>query len=174
MEEKSMMMLIGAFLSIIVGISLIGVVASTGNEITNLINVSAENISYASARNVTGGQILGGHTYYIANIPSGWRVTECPITGFKLHNSSGVLTNLVDYNFTASTGAIMFNNSANVNGSASNTTTATYQLCPDNYLTQGWNRTVINLVPGFFALALMAIGVGLFYGVMKQEGLLSI
>lgn len=169
MEEKSINMLIGAFLAIIVGISLVGVVATTGNRITSTINISAENISYASAREASTGAV-DTTAFSIANSPTTWRITGCPITGLILHNSSSSLTNIVDYTFTASTGAIVFNNTANVNGSASNTTTATYQYCDDEYLTQGWNRTIINLVPGFFALALMAVGVGLFYGVMRNEG----
>ena len=81
------------------------------------------------------------------------------------------MTDVVDYTFTESTGVIVFNNTANVNLSTSNLTTATYQYCESDYLTQGWNRTILNLVPGFFALALLGIGIGLFYAVGKREGI---
>ena len=173
MEGKSITMLIGAFLALIVGVSLIGIVASTGNEITDTINISGENISYVTAREAGTGAV-DTTVFTIANPPTGWRITGCPITRFVLHNSSSSLTNVVDYTFTASTGSIVFNNTDNVNGSVSNTTTATYVYCDKEYLTQGWNRTIINLVPGFFALALMGVSIGLFYGVMKQEGLFGL
>ena len=173
MEEKSINMLIGAFLALIIGVSLIGVVASTGNVITNTINISGENISYAAARETATGAV-DTTAIVIANYPTTWRITGCPIIGLVLHNSSSSLTNVVDYVFTASTGSIAFNNTDNVNGSASNTTTATYVYCNNEYLTQGWNRTIIDLVPGFFAIALMGISIGLFYGVMRQEGLFGL
>lgn len=173
MEEKSMPMLIAAFLALIVGISLISVVATESNDITSVINISGENISYASAREAGTGAV-DTTAVVIANPPTTWRISGCPITSFVLYNSSGSLTNVVDYTFTASTGSIAFNNTDNVNGSASNTTTATYQYCDREYLTQGWNRSIIKLVPGFFALALIGVGIGLFYGVMKQEGILGI
>ncbi len=173
MEEKNISILIAGFVALIIGISLIGVIATTSNEITNIVNISGENISYESARNLTAdgkGEIIGGFTFYIANIPTGWRATGCPIEGLILHNGSVVWT-AVDYNFTASTGAIMFNNSANVNDTGYNTTAATYQYCEIDYITEGWQRTVLNLVPGFFALALLGVGIGLFYAVGKREGI---
>jgi len=172
MENSSIAMLIGAFVALIVGVSLIGVVASESNDITSTINVSGESIDYTSVVEFGTGAINTTEIFYIANPPTGWRVTGCPITGIDLYNSTSSLT-VVDYTFTASTGAIVFNNSANVNGTATNTTTATYVYCDSEYLTQGWNRTIIKLVPGFFALALMGIGIGLFYGVMKKEGILD-
>ena len=171
MEKSSITMLIGAFLALIVGVSLIGVVATTGNEITNVINVSDETVDYTTAV-LADGVINTTKEFSIANPPTTWRIDGCPIAGLTLYNTTSSLT-AVDYTFTASTGVITFNNSANVNGSASNTTSATYQYCSGEYLTQGWNRTIINLVPGFFAIALMAVGVGLFYGVMKREGIMG-
>ena len=173
MEKESIPMLIGAFVALIIGVSLIGVIATESNEMTSTINISGENISYATAREAGTGAV-DTTAYTIANPPTTWRITGCPITSFVLHNSSGSLTDVVDYTFTASTGGIVFNNTANVNGSVSNTTTATYVYCDKEYLTQGWNRTIINLVPGFFAIALMGISIGLFYGVMKREGLFGL
>lgn len=173
MESKNITILIAAFLAIIVGISLIGVVATEGNSKVDLVNVSGESISYASAREAATGAV-DTTAILIANPPTGWRITGCPITSFVLYNSSGSLTNVVDYVFTASTGSIAFNNTANVNTSLTNTTTATYTYCNVDYLTQGWQRSIISLVPGFFALALMAIGVGLFYQVLSSEGLLGL
>lgn len=177
MEKSSVTMLIGAFLAIIVGVSLISVVAQEGNDITNTINISGESVDYTDARIGAGtGEINTTKEFYITNVPTGWRITGCPVTNLVLYNDSSSLTLTADYTFTASTGEIIFNNTANVNTSDSfdNTTTATYVYCDSEYLTQGWNRTIIDLVPGFFALALMGVGIGLFYGVMRKEGILNV
>ncbi len=173
MENKNITILIAGFIALIIGVSLIGVIATETTGLTSIVNVSHENITYTEARNTTAagkGEIVGGFTFYIANIPTGWRSVGCPITGLILHNGSVIWTD-VDYNFTASTGAIMFNNSANVNDTGYNTTAATYQYCELTYLTEGWQRTILNLVPGFFALALLGIGIGLFHEVGRREGL---
>ncbi len=172
MEDKSISILIAGFVALIIGISLIGVIANQSNQITNIINISGENISYESARNITAagkGEIIPGSTFYITNIPTGWRATGCPIEGLILHNGSVVWT-AVDYEFNASTGGIVFNNSANVNDTGYNTTAATYQYCEIDYITESWQRTILNLVPGFFSLALLGVGIGLFYEVGRREG----
>lgn len=171
MENSSVTMLIGAFVALIIGVSLIGVIASEGNDVTNMITISSEEIDYTTAVQVNG-TINTSVEYTIANVPDGWRVLGCPISSFDLYNSSSSLT-AVDYTFNTATGVITFNNSANVNGTATNTTTATYAYCNEGYLTQGWNRSVLNLVPGFFALALMGIGIGLFYSIIRKEGILN-
>lgn len=167
-----MSMLVGAFVALIIGISLIGVIAAQGNDVTNKITIAGETIDYTTAVQVNG-TINSSVEFTIVNAPDGWRINGCPIASFDLYNDSSSLTNLVDYTFTPSTGVIVFNNSGNVNGTATNETTATYVYCSSEYLTQGWNRTIIDLVPGFFALALMGIGVGLFYSVMKNEGIIG-
>jgi len=176
MENENVSLLVSAFVALIIGISLLGVIATSGNALTNTVNISGENISYESARNLTAdgkGEIIPGSTFYVANVPTTWRVTGCPIAGLILHNGSVTWT-AVDYTFNASTGGIVFNNSDNVNDTGYNTTTATYQYCEEDYLTEGWNRSIINLVPGFFAIALMGIGIGLFYAVGKREGIWSV
>lgn len=169
MEKGNTSLLVVAFVALIMGIAFIGVIANSGNEVTNKITISEETIDYTSAVQVNG-TINSSVEFTIANVPDGWRVTGCPISSFDLYNSTSSLT-VVDYTFTASTGVITFNNSANVNGTATNETSATYIYCNSEYLTQGWNRTIIDLIPGFFALALMGVGIGLFYEIGKREGL---
>ena len=173
MENSSISMLIGAFVALIIGISLIGVVATEGNEVTNKVTISGESIDYTTAVQVNG-TINNSVEFTIANVPSGWRITGCPVSSFDLYNTSSSLVLTTDYTFNTATGIVSFKNSANVNGTATNVTTATYKYCDKEYLTQSWNRTIIDLVPGFFAIALMAIGIGLFIGVMKREGILDI
>jgi len=174
MEKSSLAMIIGGFVALIIGISLIGVVAEEGNEITNTITITDETVDFTTAV-LAVGEINTTKEFTIANAPDGWRITECPITSFVLGNASEDYTLLADYAFTASTGVITFNNSANINASVltTNETLVDYAYCDKEYLTQGWNRTIINLVPGFFALALMGVGIGLFYGVMRKEGILN-
>jgi len=174
MEKSSITMIIGAFLALIVGISLIGVVAEEGNEVTNTITITDETVDFTTAV-LAVAEINTTKEFTITNAPDGWRVTGCPITSFVLGNASEDYTLLADYTFTASTGVITFNNSANINASVltTNETLIDYVYCDSEYLTAGWNRTIIDLVPGFFALALMGVGIGLFYGVMRKEGIIG-
>jgi len=172
MENGNVKLLVGAFLALIVGISLLGIVATSGNKITDMITIAGEEIDYTSAVGVAGAiNSSVEFTIDTDNIPDGWRVSGCPISSFDLYNSTDSLVADTDYTFTASTGVITFSDTDNVNNGATvNTTTATYVYCNEDYLTQGWNRTIINLVPGFFALALMGVGLGLFFAIGKNEG----
>ncbi len=52
-----------------------------------------------------------------------------------------------------------------------NTYNVSYTFEGDEYVVGSRNRTILNLVPGFFALALLGIGIGLFYAVGKREGI---
>jgi len=47
---------------------------------------------------------------------------------------------------------------------------ATYEPC-QLYLSSSWGRSVLQLVPGFFALALMGIGVAVTYSSLRQAGI---
>jgi hypothetical protein len=53
-------------------------------------------------------------------------------------------------------------NTLALNSSASNTTTAMYAYCPNEYI-GSWAKTVMNLIPGFFALALLGAGIYVAY-----------
>ena len=39
------------------------------------------------------------------------------------------------------------------------------------YLASSWGTTVINMVPGFFALAIMGIGIAVTYASLRQAGI---
>ena len=43
-----------------------------------------------------------------------------------------------------------------------------YTYCNEGYMDSSWGRTVINLVPGFFALAILGASLLLFYSVAKD------
>jgi hypothetical protein len=177
MESKNIAMLIAAFVMIILGVSLIGTVASEGQTKTTLKTISGETVKATMAgQNVSETAVLT-----VANPPTGWKVTDCPLTGFTIKNASGTtLTVTTDYVPTLSAGTFIMKNTTATNyksgffNAANNYTYVSYSYCPDDYLTENWTRTIINLVPGFFALAILLIGVGLAIGVLRNEGILNI
>ena len=176
MENRNIMILTVAFMALIVGAGLISVVAQEGLDKTTKIYVGNETFDLATARLADGG-LNSTVQIAITNVPTGWKTTACPITSFVLRNQSGnlAMTLGTDYYFTTSTGLINLSNEGAMNstGAGSNTSAVDYYYCADDYLVAGWNRTIIDLVPGFFALALMGVSIGLFYTVMKNEGLLG-
>jgi len=175
MENKNITILIAAFIALIVGISLLGVVATQSNIVVDKINASSETIDFTAAN--TDGTINETYPFTITYPPTGWEVTGCPITNFVAYNDSTTFVSGTDYVFTASTGVITFNNTVNMNATAgdnSNKTTVTYVYCGSDYLTQSWQRTILKLIPGFFALALMGVGIGLFYQILRDEGILGL
>lgn len=174
MDGKNIALLLGAFVALIVGISLIGVTASQGNLVTDKKIVTNEAIDISSAR-TSAGAINTTYPITITNYPSGWKVTECPVSEVTYGNSSTDFTLTTDYTFTDTTGVLLLKNTNTVQmGNATNATVMDYTYCGDDYLTQNWSRTSIDLIPGFFAIALMLIAVGLFYAVLKNEGLLNL
>lgn len=180
MENRNIGLLIAAFVLIIVGASLIGVIATEEQIVTTKTIVSNEthNVlpTIATGRNAT--EINETITYTLTNAPTGWKLYDCPITTFTLTNSSGTeFTDTTDYivNLTAGTLTLVDSATALVTLTVTNNNTyATYGYCADGYMNAGWGRSVLDLVPGFFALAVMGIGIALFYGVMKNEGLLGL
>jgi hypothetical protein len=91
------------------------------------------------------------------------------------NQTGGILTDGVDYNWvddgSRARGSLSLVNTLNLNTSLSNTTTITYDYCTEDYLAEGWGRTVLNMVPGFFALAIL-IGVAfVIFWILKKEGI---
>jgi len=183
MENSSIAMLLSAFILIIIGASLIGVIASEGQDKTVLEEVSNE--VHALITSADGEYTINETAVYtVTNAPSGaWKPAECPITSIVISNGSeSALTLTTDYVIvSASAGTYTLVNNSDTIGSlitspagANNNSYIDYKYCGDEYLVASWNRTIINLVPGFFAIALLGIGIGLLYGVMKKEGILNI
>jgi archaellum component FlaG (FlaF/FlaG flagellin family) len=178
MESKNIGLMLAAFVMIIVGAALIGVIADTTQDVTKTTPIASESVTLLANTNDAKG-INDTTTYTVANAPTGWKSEQCPLTNFAIKNSTGsALTLTTDYVPTLSTGKFKLVNTVAVNTSSGMNTSlkayVNYNYCPDGYITESCGRTVLDLVPGFFAIALMAIGVGLFYGVMKNEGLLGL
>ncbi len=178
MSMSSMNKLIAAFVMLILGVVFATQIATLGQEITTTTYVSSENHlvagTIATGKNQT--EINGTIVYTLTNAPTGWKVDDCPITGFVLTNNSGTaLTVTTQYVLTASAGTFTLVDDGVLNTTidGNNNTIASYNYCGDDYMNLTWGRTSINLVPGFFALALLLISVGLFYSVAKETGLLN-
>ena len=137
------------------------------------VNVSVSWISYEVN---TSYQII---PTVVAEAASGWKydTSECTagtIISGSYANASGVaLVELTSYIVDTTTGYITLVNSAVTNRTDFTSIIATNNNCPDGYLTQGWQRNIINLVPGFFALALLGIGIWLFYSIAKEQGIIN-
>lgn len=174
MENKNVAMLVAAFVALIIGVSLIGIIASQGNAVTSKQHVGGELINVGSARiGLSGyGSINESvSNFTIANAPTGWKKLDCPAKFGTFGNGTINLTLGIDYEVFGSSGIIRILNTSTTNGSLSNNTYMTYTYCADDYLNSSFGRTGINLVAGFFAIALLLVAVGMFYQVLKNEGL---
>jgi hypothetical protein len=174
MVNSSAGKLIAAFVLLLLGIVFIAQAASMGSAITSRTAVNNEAVSYTSAFQETSTQINTTVSFTLANNPTGWKSDDCPLTGVVFTNSSGTAwTSGTDYTLTASTGVFTLGNTILVNATTTNQTYVDYQYCGNDYMNLSWGRTGINLVPGFFALALLLISVGLFYNIAKENGIIS-
>lgn len=174
----TVMKLVTAFVMLIVGISLIGVVATQTVSVTSKTRES-QSINYAAAKNYDGNAINETIRFYPTRATeaiTGWRAdySECAVGTVIIGsntNASGTLwvdpTDIV----RNSAGYFTLKNTLKVNGS-NNITIFTTDYCADGYTTQGWSRSILNLIPGFFALALMGIALGLFYSLGRDAGIL--
>jgi len=147
----------------------------TEDSVWNDTNVNIS-VSWTSYEVNTSYQII---PTVVAEATSGWKseISECTATTIisgSYANASGVaLVELTSYIVDTTTGYITLVNSAVTNRTDFTSIIATNNNCPDGYLTQGWQRNIINLVPGFFALALLGIGIWLFYSIAKEQGIIN-
>jgi hypothetical protein len=173
MENKSIALVITAFFMLILGVSILTPTADTIAGKTTKVSVVNEAINLATARLPGSGQInITLSNYTIANVPNGWKLDDCLVSGIVYGNSTDDYTLDTDYKFY-NPGTLQILNSTNTDGGTTNTTLLDYTYCADDYLNSQWQRTVTNLVPGFFAITLLLISVGLFYQVAKNEGIIS-
>lgn len=183
MDSGNIKLLITAFVCLLVGVSLLTIIAGEANDVRETINIRNETLNVASFRNASG--IDGNNCndtvtpVQITNYPSGWRTNSeygCHIASFVMHQSNGTSwTNGTEFQFFPNNGTwkCLINAGFN-NTDTTNMTALNYTYCPDDYLTQAWSRTMLGIVPGFFAIALIAVGIGLFYVILRKEGLMHI
>ena len=181
MAENTIQKLILGFVVLIVGLALISPIASNVLDVTDKALVYDEALDISSVRIEDGcgaGSINASVGLALTNAPTGWKITDCPITSFSMKNQTGVAATVTtDYVLFASNGTITLLNTTRFVGDecaqTSNATTLTYTYCGDDYMNIAWGRTIVNLVAGFFALALLGASVGLFYSVAKDAGIVG-
>lgn len=157
---------IAAFFLLILGIALLTTVATESNDRTSL-SATTETIDVTAAKLATSineSYVLGPFaTLEDTNI-------DCPITGLTITNSSGTALALTtDYVPALGAGTFtLVSTDQAFNGTADNDTLIAYSYCPIGYMNLGWGRTGINVVPGFFAIALMLVAVALFWQIYQD------
>jgi len=163
--------LVLAFVTLLIGIVLVGVIATQGLVVTDKLVITDEAQDIASARE-GGNTINSSIEFTITNPPTSWKSTDCPLTSITLGNDSTDFTVTTDYVITDSTGVFSLVNSTAWIGSASNTSNIDYTYCGDDYMNLSWGRTLINLIAGFFAIAILMVSLGLFYSIAKDTGVI--
>ena len=111
----------------------------------------------------------------VSEAATGWRsdISECAagtIISGTYNNGTDDFTAVTDYIVDTTTGYITLVDNVDTNRTDLTSIVATNANCQDGYLTQGWQRNTINLVPGFFAIALLGVGIWLFYSIAKDTG----
>ena len=163
------------FIALIVGISLIAPIATNTEGVTNTITISNETIDINSDRTIAGAcpmGVNGTNAIQITNSPSGWKTLGCPVTSFVLKNQTGVTATVTtDYVFYPANGTLMLKNTSKwgICDVSINDTYASYTYCGDDYVQEAWQRTILDLISGFIALALLTASVAIFYSVGKAS-----
>lgn len=164
--------LVLAFVTLIIGAVLIGSIATNGLAVTDKKSVSDEAIDISTARDANG-DINTSVTFTITsdNVPLSWQAADCPLSSIVYGNSSTDYTVTTDYTFATTTGVLtLVNSTAVIEGG--NSTLIDYIHCGDDYMNLSWGRTLINLIAGFFAIAILLVSVGLFYDVAKDNNII--
>lgn len=165
--------LIAAFVMLIVGVSLITVVSTQTNDITELAS-RTDTVNIAAAR-IAAGNINESIQFTLTNTGvNTWKFgySECiPQTIVFKNNSGTTLTATTHYVYTPATATLTLVNGTTAYGQSSNTTTATFSYCPDGYVALGWGRTSLETSIGLFAIGLLLGAVALTVSVFREFGL---
>jgi len=165
--------IISVFVMLIIGAVLVTITSTQVNDITGL-DYSSDSQALTM---LTNNSVSPYVTYTVVNAPTGWKAQSaadggCALTNFVLANSTGTaLTLTTDYTVDLQYGTYVLKDTTATQGYAAleNVTVASYNSCPDNYQS-GFGNTVINLIPGFFALALLVSVAFLIFWILRREG----
>ena len=172
--------LIMGFVTLIIGISLLGVVATGSSDVTTKDVTQNESFvltDMLGPDNNTEANVTV--TQDVANAYTStdwqWNDGECTIdvTLLAMINATPA-TEGTDFNVTANGAVALMNTTFWSLGDIDtnlNVTMISYTYCGDDYMSLGWGRSIISLIPGFFAIALLMVSVALFYSVAKDTGL---
>lgn len=179
MEQKNLNLLILGFLTLMIGLAIIGTVATSSLDKTTKDNVVDESYNLTGIGCYDAGQVNGTEdtdcNITLVYAPTSWKVLDCPLTKVVVTNTAGTALNLdTDYNLFASQGIVAMLNTTDTNETnMGDDVLIDYTYCADDYLNSDFGRSVTNLLPGFFALALLGIALLLFYSVAKNEGIFN-
>jgi len=172
MVEKStpvVGIIISVFIAVLLGVVMLSISADQVNDITDKQGYveAAQAITMFAPIEVNITKV-----YTLTEAPTGWKANgECPLTNFVLSNASGTaLTVTTDYVVDLSAGTYTMKNTTDTGLMDDNSTYATYTYCPDGYQT-GFGGTTLNLVPGFFALAILVSVAFLIFWILRKEGI---
>jgi len=170
MADSQMNKLLTGFVFLIIAVIFVGILAGANVDTWSKTVVVDEVIDISSARLGTTLAINPGVNLTIANPPTGYKIEKCPLTSITYGNSTADYTVTTDYTLSTTTGVLNLVNTATVNNTISNNTYVDYTYCSDNYLTLGWDRTMITTTYGLFALGAFGIALWLFYSLYKDSG----
>lgn len=177
---KTINVLITAFIAVLVGIMLLGTVATQTYTVTgNGILVQNEAVNISNAYNGDSGYCNQTIVFTLAH-----KGVQCSngegrwVSGsVAIYNRSGTVLRSANYTVDYGNNTIIFKNTSTTDPDSAgysffggNMTNITYQYYPNDYLCSGWNRSILNLIPGFFGIAILAAGIAMFYWVAKEEG----
>jgi hypothetical protein len=172
-EGKNIGLIITVAVALILGVVLIQIIA--GQIVTKTdLTVKSETIDMSSARLEEGGFDPAVSVATLGTGLTDWRnaYSECIPTTVKLINQSGAtMTVNTDYFYTKTNGSIRIANTVAMNSSMVNSTTVSYSYCPSDYVS-GWAGTVSDLIPGFFALAILLTAVFVIFYVLREQGVI--
>jgi len=153
------------FVLIILGVILVGVIASQILLKTDFTAIANEAEACIVDSGSDSPNITEVHT--VTNYPSGWKLTDCPISSVSIKNASGgtALTDDTDYTLTESNGTWVFINTTTTQGlvGADNNTYTDYKYCGDDYLNSQWGRNMLLLTPGLFTIMILVAIIALLY-----------
>lgn len=174
MQEKSSVgIIILMAVAVLIGAILVQIIADqtvSKTQLKSSIDTIDVNTAIVGQENKTLQSVI----FTVTNPPTTWRTSDCPLTSVVIKNSTGTtLTETTGWVMDKAAGTFYM-----VNGSeawtsfsgATNTTTVSYTYCPAEYINEGWQRTVLNLVPGFFVLAILLGAAFVIFYILKKEG----
>jgi len=174
--------IISIAIAILLGVILVAIIADDTVSSTALTSVT-DTVDISSLRsefiiNASLGPLNATDILSQPASASAWKTldTTCAISAIRLYNQTGDLMTLTtDYTWTTdgngNIGNLTLENIPDLNSSASNITTITYDYCPNDYITESWQRTVLNMVPGFFALGILIGAAFVILHILKKEGI---
>jgi len=151
MKNKGIGIIFGIFLTIVVGVALLGSLADRGSVITNDIDILNETLNINEGFN--GTDFNTSETFSLAN--TNWTTGSVSIA----ENTSALTLNtdyyldLVAYtiNFTNTSAVWRINQSSNLTGNAP----VNYSYYHSDYISNAASRTLMGFIPLFFVIGIL-------------------